>query len=359
MIRFHGALFTDQSEQNSWGSRMLPSLLVVDTIPDHVCQRLSERFRIVQLGSSGGHGPKSSELTDGTRYVLAGSDDANNHPINTEFINSLPDLELIASFGAGYDRIDTVAAASRGVVVTNTPHVHIDEVADFAIGLMIATVREIPKADRFVRDGKWSESSFPLSQGTLRGRRIGIAGLGAIGRAVAHRATSFGLSVSYYGRQPKADVPYKFYGSLKALSSAVDILMVTLPGGNDTRHAVDASVLAQLGPDGVLINVSRGSVVDEKALIHALREERILSAGLDVFSNEPHVPKELTEFTNVVLQPHIGSATALTRRGMWQLAIDNLLAWVEGRGPLTPVIETPWPRVAPERPAIDLLSAKG
>ncbi len=357
MTSLHSASFINQVEAR-FGADVLPKLLLVDKVPDHVCQLLSKHFSLIKLDSYGFHNPKLSRFQTETRYILAGSDDSSNLPINAEFINSFPGLELIASFGTGYDRIDTATAASRGVIVTNTPHVHVDDLADFAIGLMIATVREIPKADSFVRNGKWSASSFPLCHGTLRGRELGIAGLGEVGRAVAHRAISFGMSISYYGRRPQPDVPYKYYGSLKELSTASDILIVVLPGGNNTRHAVDEGVLTALGPNGILINISRGSVVDENALILALQEKRLGSAGLDVYSNEPHVPKELTELTNVVLQPHIGSGTTCTRAAMWRLVVDNLSAWIQGRGPLTPVIETPWPRMTSKRNATNLYSSK-
>ncbi|MGV1908544.1 2-hydroxyacid dehydrogenase [Agrobacterium cavarae] len=315
----------------------LPPLLVVDRIPEEFGLALGKYFTLTTISKC--------ENTANIRFAISGSDEADNLPINGSLLDMLPSLELLAGFGAGYDRIDVSAAARRGVVVTNTPNIHVDEVADFTIGLMIATVRQIPQADRFVRTGGWLKSSFPLGAGTLRGRRLGIAGLGAIGKAVASRAASFGMQIAYHGRNKQKSLPYPYYGSLEDLSGAVDVLIVTLPGGEVTRHLVNSNVLSALGQNGVLVNVSRGSVVDEDALILALREERILGAGLDVFSDEPRVRPEFLGFPNVVLQPHIGSATISTRRAMWQLVVDNLLSWASDGKAITPVPETSWPKV--------------
>jgi lactate dehydrogenase-like 2-hydroxyacid dehydrogenase len=256
-------------------------------------------------------------------------------------IESLPGLEIIATSAVGYDGIDVKAAAERGVVVTNTPDVLTDEVADLALGLLLATVREIPRADQYLRGGLWAaKGPYPLTA-TLRGRRAGIVGLGRIGKAIARRIESFGVPVSYHGRRKQTDVAYPYFPSVTELASAVDILIAVTPGGAETKHLIGKEVFEALGPNGIFINVARGSVVDEAALIHALKSGTILSAGLDVFQNEPNVPAELIALPNTVLLPHVASASVHTRDAMAQLAVDNVLAWFAGKPPLTPVPETP------------------
>jgi lactate dehydrogenase-like 2-hydroxyacid dehydrogenase len=259
--------------------------------------------------------------------------------IDGAMMDKLPALEIVASFGVGYDNIDAAVAAERGVVVTNTPGVLDDEVADLTIGLLLATLRQLPQADRFVREGRWPKGAFPLSP-TLRGRQIGILGLGAIGKAIAHRLESFGVQIAYHGRSRQADVGYAYHQTLVGLAEASDVLIAIVPGTAQTRHIVDADVLAALGPDGVFINVARGSVVDQAALIAALQAGTILAAGLDVYEDEPHVPEALIALPNVVLLPHVGSASAATRAAMGRLVVDNLAGWFADRTPLTPVAET-------------------
>ncbi|GJD36954.1 2-hydroxyacid dehydrogenase [Methylobacterium aerolatum] len=261
--------------------------------------------------------------------------------VDGALMDRLPRLELIANFGVGYDAVDAAGAAKRGVVVTNTPDVLTDEVADLAVGLVLATVRRLPQADRYLREGHWPKAPFPLTA-SLRGRRVGILGLGRIGLAIARRLDGFGVEIDYHGRSRKAGVPYTYHDSLIGLARAVHILVVVAPGGSDTKGLVDAAVLDALGPEGLLVNVARGSVVDEAALIAALQAGTILGAGLDVFENEPHVPPDLAALENTVLLPHVGSASTSTREAMAQLVVDNVLSWFEGRGPLTPVAETPW-----------------
>jgi lactate dehydrogenase-like 2-hydroxyacid dehydrogenase len=255
----------------------------------------------------------------------------------------LPKLEIVSTFAVGYDHIDTKWAAAHGVTVTNTPDVLTEEVADTALGLLLCTVREFPQAERFLRAGKWLERGYRLTPATLRDRTVGLVGMGRIGQAIARRLDAFKVPVVYHSRRPQAGVPYRHYPDLIAMARDVDILLVIVPGGPATQNMIDAQVLDALGPDGIFINMARGSVVDEPALIKALQEKRIMSAGLDVYANEPQVPKELIEMDNVVLFPHLGSATVATRRAMDRLVVDNLLAWGAGRPPLTPVPETPWP----------------
>lgn len=262
-------------------------------------------------------------------------------PIDRALMERLPSLEIVSSFGVGYETIDVGEARRRGVVVTNTPDVLTDEVADLALGLLLATVREIPQAERHLRAGRWREGTYPLT-GTLRGRIVGILGLGRIGRAIARRLEGFGVALAYHGRHRQAEVAYPYYESLIAMADAIDVLMIVAPGGPETDGLVDAAVLEALGPDGIVINVARGSIVDEPALIAALRSGRIHAAGLDVFANEPHVPEALTGLDNVVLLPHVGSGSHHTRRAMGALVVENLVSWFSGGGPVTPVPETPW-----------------
>src|ERR1700681_126305 len=206
-----------------------------------------------------------------------------------------PNLELVSSFGVGYDHMDVKWAAAHNVVLTNTPDVLTEEVADTALGLLLSTVREFSQAERFLRAGKWIERGYPLTKATLRNRTVGMVCMGAIGQAIARRLEAFGVPVVYHTRQPPRDVGYLHCPNLIEMARAVDILLVIVPGGPATRNMINAEVLDALGPDGILINMARGSVVDEPALIKALEENRILSAGLDVYANEPEVPKELIE----------------------------------------------------------------
>lgn len=262
--------------------------------------------------------------------------------LDNALLARLPSLEIVANFGVGYDNVDVAAAAARGVVVTNTPGVLDAEVADLAIGLLLATIRQLPQAERFLRAGHWREGSYPLSP-TLRGRTVGILGLGGIGKQIARRLEGFGVAIAYHGRSRQEGVTYPWYPSPLALAEACDTLIAILPGGPETRHIVDARVLAALGPDGVFINVARGSVVDEEALIDALAKQTILAAGLDVYAREPEVPAALLALPNAVLLPHVASASEHTRAAMGRLVADNLISWFTHGRPLTPVVETPFP----------------
>jgi lactate dehydrogenase-like 2-hydroxyacid dehydrogenase len=264
-----------------------------------------------------------------------------NQKINAEFMQRFPKLEIVSSFGVGYDHVDAKWAGAHGILVTNTPDVLNEEVADTALGLLLCTVREFPQAVRYLHAGKWEQGAYPLTAATLRDRTVGMVGMGRIGRAIARRLEAFGVPVVYHTRRPHAGVAYKYYPSLLTMAHDVDVLMVIVPGGAETRNLINADVLEALGPRGILINIARGSVVDEPALIAALRDKKIFSAGLDVYVNEPKVPKELMEMENVVLFPHLGSASVYTRAAMDQLVVDNLLSWASGKGPLTPVAETP------------------
>ena len=252
-----------------------------------------------------------------------------------------PKLEIVSTFGVGYDHIDANYAREHNIVVTNTPDVLTEEVADVAMGLLIATLREFVKADRYLRSGHWLTQNFPLSAGSLRDRTVGMVGMGRIGQAIARRLEASRVPVVYHSRKPADGVAYKHYPDLLEMAKAVDTLVVIVPGGPGTAKMVNADVMKALGPRGVIINVARGSVVDEQALIAALKSGGILAAGLDVFEKEPNVPDELRSMQNVVLLPHIGSASVVTRNAMDQLVVDNLKVWFAGKPPLTPVAETP------------------
>jgi len=261
--------------------------------------------------------------------------------VDAGLIRDLPRLETIASFAVGYDSIDLEAARSRGVIVTNTPDVLNDEVADYTVGLLLATLRRIPQGDRFVRAGEWGRKQFPLTP-SLRDRTIGFAGMGRIASATVRRLRAFGVPMAYSSRSVRPDLDLPFYPGFTELAAAVDVLIVLLPGGTATDKVINAKVLAALGSRGILINVARGSVVDQDAVIAALRNGVIAGAGLDVFADEPRVPQALLELDNVVLMPHVATATAHTRELMIDLAVRNLQSWFAGRGPITPVPETPW-----------------
>jgi lactate dehydrogenase-like 2-hydroxyacid dehydrogenase len=256
-------------------------------------------------------------------------------------LSLFPKLEIVSSFGVGYDHIDAAYAREHNIVVTNTPDVLTEEVADVALGLLIATLRDFIKADRYLRSGLWTSQSFPLSVGSLRDRTVGMVGMGRIGQAIGRRLEASRVPVVYHSRNPAPGVSYKHYPDLIEMAKAVDTLVVITPGGAATAKLINAEVMKALGPRGVIVNVARGSVIDEPALIAALKSGTIQAAGLDVFANEPAVPEELRSMPNVVLLPHIGSASVVTRNAMDQMVVDNLKAWFAGQPPLTPIPETP------------------
>src|ERR1700733_3132088 len=267
---------------------------------------------------------------------------ATTEQIPGAFMARFPKLQIVSSFGVGYDHVDVKYAAAHGIIVTNTPDVLTEEVADTALGLLLCTVREFSQAERFLRAGKWIESGYPLTKATLRNRTVGMVGMGAIGQAIARRLEAFGVPVVYHTRRPRREVSYLHCPNLVEMARTVDILLVIVPGGAATQNMINAEVLDALGPNGILINMARGSVVDEPALIKALQDKRIMAAGLDVFVKEPEVPQVLIAMDNVVLFPHLGSASVYTRNKMDQLIVDNIAAWAAGKPPLTPVPETPF-----------------
>ena len=253
-------------------------------------------------------------------------------------MDQLPALEMISVMGVGYDGVDVTAALERRVPVTHTPGVLNEDVADLAIGLMLSVARRIPQADQYVRTGQWLNGPMPLAC-KVSGARLGIVGLGRIGQAIADRARAFNMSIAYTARHQKPDAPYRYYASAQALASEADFLVLVTPGGAGTRKLVNAGVLKALGPKGYLINVARGSVVDQSALVDALQKGLIAGAGLDVFEDEPNVPAALRAMDNVVLTPHMASATLQTRQAMADLAAANLHAHFAGQPLLSPVPE--------------------
>jgi lactate dehydrogenase-like 2-hydroxyacid dehydrogenase len=300
-----------------------------------VVEGVSSAFTVHQLQKGA---DREAFLRKHGREVRGIASTGSHGPIGEALFDQLPKLEIVSHFGVGYDNVDVVEAGRRGIVVTNTPGVLTDEVADLTLGLLIATVRELPRAEQHVRTGEWRKGAYPLTA-TLRNRSVGILGLGRIGKAIATRCEAFGLTVAYHGRNRQVGASYEYFGSPHELAKAVDVLIAVTPGGSETRHLVDARVLEALGPNGIFINVARGSVVDEDALIAALRSKTILAAGLDVFENEPNIRPEFLELDNAVLLPHVASASVHTRNAMGQLVVDNLLSWFSGKGAVSPVPE--------------------
>jgi len=296
-------------------------------------------FTLHRLGEAKDRDALLKEVGERVRAIASS---VTSEPIGGELMGKLPRLEIVSTFGVGYDHIDVQWAAAHTVTVTNTPQVLTEEVADTALGLLLSTVREFPQAERYLRAGKWPERAYPLSKATLRNRTVGMVGMGAIGQAIARRLDAMKVPVVYHSRRPAAGVSNRHYPKLLDMARDVTVLLVITPGGAETKNLINAEVLKALGPDGILINMARGSVVDEQALIQALKEKTILSAGLDVYLREPEVPAELIAMDNIVLFPHLGSASVYTRTQMDQLVVDNLVAWAAGKPPLTPVPETPW-----------------
>lgn len=257
--------------------------------------------------------------------------------VDSDLMKQLPNLEAIVNFGVGYDATDFGQAAQRGILLSNTPDVLTDCVADTAMGLYLDTLRGLSAAERFVRAGTWaSGQNFPLAT-RATGRKVGILGLGRIGQAIADRLEGFKTEIHYHSRSQKEGAAYQYHASAKELAEAVDVLIVAAAGGPDSANLVDASVLAALGENGFIINIARGSVIDEAALVTALQQKTIAGAGLDVFAREPHVPSQLLELDNVVLLPHLGSGTVETRADMTSLTIENLRSYLKDRALITPI----------------------
>ncbi len=295
-----------------------PMIAIFPPVPQELRTVLELDYQLVDAGAG--------EIPAGVRVAVITSMGGANKAL----MDRLPQLGLIACNGGGLDRVDVEEAARRGVIVRNTPEEVTDDTADFAIALIFATLRRIPLADRFVREGRWAFERMGPSR-RVRGRRLGVVGLGKIGRKVADRSASLGMHVAYTGPRAKPDAPFPFNASVAALAAEVDILALTCPGGPSTYRIVDANVLRALGPDGVLINVSRGEVVDEDALIAALQDGTISAAGLDVFENEPHIAPALRALDQVVLAPHYATVTGETRNDIAQALKGAIADFFAGR----------------------------
>jgi lactate dehydrogenase-like 2-hydroxyacid dehydrogenase len=312
---------------------MKPVVLSLGVFPPATMSTLAERFEL--------HHFTAYPLPDGTlsaelkSRITAIATEANRGATRA-LISSLPKLEIISCFGVGVDGIDLAAARERGIPVTNTPGVMADECADLAIGMMLASARQIVLADRHVRSGAWLKGPIRLGHG-VGGKTVGVVGLGGIGRAIADRAQAFRMKVLWHGPRPKPGVPYEYVADLVEMARRSDFLMVACKGGEATRGLISGPVIDALGPEGTLINIARGSVVDEPALIARLRDGRLGFAALDVFLNSPRIAPEFLELPNVLLQPHHGSATVETRTAIGQLMTDNLTAHFAGAKLPTPV----------------------
>ncbi len=312
---------------------MKPEILIPVPIMQRVADALEDSYTVHRLDKADDRAGLLASVAPGVRGV------ATMGVADAALMDALPGLEIISSFGVGYDGVDVAHAAGKGIVVTNTPDVLNDEVANTAIMLLLAVSRKLVLYDRYVRDGRWvAEGSPPLTQ-AIRNTRIGILGLGRIGQDIARKLEMFGCTVAYHGRRKQDDQPYEYFADLVGMARSCDTVIAICPGGEATRGIVNRSVLDALGPNGTFINIARGSVHDEPALVAALQEGTLGFAGLDVFADEPSVPEELFAMDNVVLQPHQGSATVQTRNDMADLVVNNLDAHFAGKPVLTPVTE--------------------
>jgi lactate dehydrogenase-like 2-hydroxyacid dehydrogenase len=306
---------------------VLPGLLQIGSFPAEVQSQIDAEFDRLGVGELERDPARAGDI----RAIVTRS----NLEVPASLVERLPNLEIIATNGVGYDRIPLGLAARRGIVVANTPDVLNAAVAELCIGALLSLLRRLPQVDRYVREGRWREAGFPLST-SLAGKHVGIVGLGRIGKDIARRLELFGVALAYHGRTDQG-LAWRFEADLAALARDVDILIVTAPGGSETARMIDARVLDALGPRGWLVNVARGSLVDQEALLAALGEKRIAGAALDVFDGEPDIDQRFFGLENVLLMPHIGSATQETRAAMAQLMLDNLRSYFRSGRALTPV----------------------
>jgi lactate dehydrogenase-like 2-hydroxyacid dehydrogenase len=285
-------------------------------------QALAERYTVHKLHEAADRDALLADVKDRVRGIAGGN-------VGPELMDKLPKLEIVANFGVGYDSIDTKAAKARNIRVTNTPNVLNDAMAEITIGLMVSLARRLPQGDQYVRQGKWKGGSFPL-QSELNGKTLGILGLGRIGKEIAVRAQAMKMRIVYHGRHRQADEPHIYYDKLADMARDADWLVLIAPGGKSTDRIVNREVLEALGPEGFLVNMGRGTLVDEPVLVEMLQKGGIAGAALDVFDKEPNVPEVLFGLDNVVLSPHQGSATHQTRRKMGELVVANLEAHFAG-----------------------------
>lgn len=303
-----------------------PCVLLIEPIPSWIVDRARDEFDLIVLQHESERPAEFTDRLDQIRGIAM----PGFAKVDADLMAMLPNLEIVACFGVGYDGADVDYAIKRGIAVTNTPDVLTDCVADLGMALTLAVLRKVVEGDRYVRAGRWITDGILDLSASPRGRCLGIVGLGRIGLALAHRAEAFGMTIAYYNRSLRDDVDYPYFASAQELAAASDVLALTCPGGEATRNMINADVLSALGAKGHLVNIARGSVVDEAALVAALTANSIAGAGLDVFADEPNVPDALLPFENVVLQPHHASATYETRTAMGNLTIDNLAAQFAG-----------------------------
>ena len=294
------------------------NLLIMTEMPQYFVSLADKNFNTFKLWTKENEDHYLSEIkTEVDAIAVMGG-----YKITPELMKGMPNLKIIACYGVGYDAIDINCAKSLGIKVTNTPEVLNDEVADTAIALMLCVYKKIVAADNFARNNSWAKGEFPLTK-KFTGTKLGIVGMGRIGKAIAKRAEAFDCEISYHSRNKK-DVKYKYYSDLNVLAKDVDTLCVITPGGKETEKLINKEILSSLGKNGVLVNVARGSVIDQDELIHFLKNNLILAAGLDVYINEPNIPPKLINLENTVLLPHIASGTVETRNAMGQLVFDNI-----------------------------------
>ena len=311
---------------------MKPEVLMVTPLMPHMEVALDAAYDVKRLFEADDEAAYLAEVGPGIRGA------ATMGKASAELIDALPALEIISSFGVGYDGVNVERAAERKVIVTNTPDVLNDDVSNLAVMFLLNASRRFGEWERYTRDGRWEPEGDPPLARAVRGRQVGILGLGRIGKEIARKLEVFGCPIAYHGRKEQAGQPYRFYGDLTEMARDSDFLIAICPGGAATRGLVNRAVIEALGPEGTFINVARGSVHDEEALIAALQDGRLGAAGLDVFAQEPHVPEALLKLDNVVLQPHQGSATVETRKAMGDLVVDNLAAHFAGKEVLTRVV---------------------
>jgi hydroxypyruvate reductase len=308
---------------------MPDKVLIYSRFPKAQMQRFGERFELLNAaGKPPNEVFSANDLADIRAMITAGGT-----PLGADAMDALPKLGAIVCYGTGYDGVDFAAAAKRGIAVGNSPGANAASVADIAVTLMLAAVRRLPVADQYVRSGDWAAakpSPMMRPQAGLRGRKVGLYGMGEIGRKIAARVAAFETEIGYFSRS-RHDVPYQYFPSLEALADWCSVLMIAVRAGNDTNHKVNADILRRLGSDGYVVNISRGSVIDEPALVAALSDQAIAGAGLDVFAREPRAPDALTALPNVVLSPHIGGHTLESHVAMQDCVIANLEAYFAGK----------------------------
>ena len=309
---------------------MSKDIMLLSSVPTFMMNDLQQEYVLHDHA----HILDPEAFTKVTAFVGVGS----TAKVDRKLLAMFPNVKMISIFGVGYDGVDVAAVKERGIQVTHTPDVLTDDVADLAMGLILSIGRRIPQSDKFVRNGDWVSEPFTMTH-KVTGTRLGVVGFGRIGQAIAKRAAAFDMSIAYTGRRAKTNAPYRFYASASELAANSDYLVVAVPGGDDTKNMINAQVLKALGPKGIVVNIARGSVIDQTALIQALKDKSIAGAGLDVFWDEPNIDPQFFKLQNVVLTPHNGSNTHETRRAMADLALANLKAFFDEQPLLTLIPE--------------------